>query len=58
MTCAYPGCGEKSIASCECCEAATPFCAEHGSAGRDEPRFRDLADPAHCWKCGGFNADA
>jgi hypothetical protein len=51
--CAFPGCGEPSVASCECCDAATPFCRDHGSPGVDR-HDRDgyfTAWPDACWKC-------
>ena len=57
-TCDYPDCGERRISACEICDAW--FCSDHGSRGgdRETPGYAAVAEPAVCWKHGGYNADA
>jgi hypothetical protein len=60
VLCGFDGCEREAIASCECCNAGTPFCDEHGSPGVDR-HDRDgyyTAWPDACFACGGYNADA
>ena len=57
--CAFPGCGERSVASCDCCPESRRFCRDHGTPSRDveTPGYAPVAHPAACWQCGGYNAD-
>jgi hypothetical protein len=58
--CSYPACDGSAVSHCDHCDK--PFCADHGSAGGDRPEGEegmqiDVAYPAQCFACGGFNAD-
>jgi len=57
-SCQHPDCKRTETTQCENCNRW--FCSDHGSAGGDRQtqEVGMVAQPAACWSCGGFDADA